>query len=182
MSGRHGSTLPEMLIGMTLFMLALAMCGELAVTAVRSRSHAMDRNGPFRELVTRFSLLEQDLTDADRIYAPDLHDYAPHHPGSEAALAVALRQSDGSPGVVVWMLRGDEWQRQLYRPDFDPAVAASQVPLDRTLPQKLSHVRAFTIRQLPPGANGGAPLLQLEVTPAEPLHETLVTCVSLDRI
>lgn len=178
---RRGTTMIELLIACTLFLLALALCGRLAVLGMRSRTQGMDRNSEFRRIITLFHQLQQDVQSAQRVYLPDLSDFAAHQPGSGAAALVMRGYStDGTLQVIGWQLHEDELTRTLYRLDFNPAQPASHVPLPDSRPLRSKGVAALRLQQQPPGPNFGARLLNVELECSPPVKIKLMTTIGME--
>lgn len=183
MKPRAGHTLVELLLAMSLFMLALVLCGRLAVLGMRSRSDGMERNSEFRRIITTFHQLQQDVHQLRRLYAPDLSDFGVRRPGQDSrAFVFSTHASDGSLQVIGWSLREQELARTVYRPDFDPAVPASQIPQDRARQLSSGGIADFRLQQQPPGANFGSRLLTVEVVCAPPLQHRLLTTLSPENL
>lgn len=179
---RQGLTLAELLISMSLFLLALTLCGRLAVLGMRSRAQGMDRNSEFRRIITLFHQLQQDLQNVRTVYQPDLSDFQPHQPGVDAeALVFSFTGSDGTPQVIGWSLSGAELTRTFYRPDFQPGLPVTQQPLPSTRQLRVPGLDRFVLQQQPPGPNFGAHLLQVDVRCAPPLKHELLTTLSLEN-
>lgn len=180
MRTRSAHTLLELLISSALFLLALAVCGQLAVTGVKSRQQGMDRNQDFRQIVTLFHQMEREVRSCQALYLPDLSDYNPTQPGVSApSLVVVVQDPDGQPQVMAWSFRQDELLRIQYRPDFDPTTPASQQPLSQARQLKSPGIKNFRVQLEPPGSNFGARLIRLEIECAPPLHHRLVTTVGV---
>ena len=77
---RAGITFLEILVSGALFLLALGVCGELAIVGIRSRNQSMNKNGEFRANLTLLHQLQVDLKEVRGIYLPDLSDLAAHLP------------------------------------------------------------------------------------------------------
>lgn len=177
---RKGTTMIELLIACTLFLLALGLCGRLAVLGMRSRAQGMDKNSEFRRIITLFHQLQQDTQSAQTIYLPDLEDYASHQPGvNAAALVMRGYAPDGTPQVIGWRLQETELSRTLYALDFNPAVAATHVPLPQSRPLRSKGIERFSLQQQPPGPNYGARLLNIEIECAPPVKSRLLTTIGL---
>ena len=175
---KRGITVLELLISSSLFLLALVICGELAVVGVRSRNHSMDRNSEIRKLVTAFQTLQRELKLAEFYYGPDLNDLAEHRPGLDAgSLVVGGRDSDGQPRVSGWRSDGQQLIHGLYRNDFHPTLLATHQLLSGTNQQRTAGVIQLKLRRLPPGEHFGGRLLWLEIESAPPLRQRLATTV-----
>lgn len=180
MKSRRAHTLLELLIASTLFLLALAVCGQLAITGVRSRQQGMERNHDFRQIITVFHQLEREVRSCQALYLPDLSDLNPVQPGLTAPpLVVVVHDPEGQPQVMAWSWREDQLLRTQYRPDFDPGLLASQIPLAQTRQLKSPGVQAFRVQLEAPGPNFGARLVRLEVQCAPPLQHQLVTTIGI---
>jgi hypothetical protein len=178
---RRGTTMIELLIACTLFLLALALCGRLAVLGMRSRTRGIDRNSEFRRIITLFHLLQQDFQSMQSVYLPDLSDFGPHEPGSSAsALVMRGYSTDGTLQVIGWQLHSGELSRTLYRLDFNPTVATTHVPLPEARPLRSAGVAAFRLQQQPPGPNFGARLLNIELECAPPVQLKLLTTIGME--
>lgn len=161
---RSGLTILEVLISGGLFVLALALCGELAVMGIRSRSQSMNKNGEFRANLTLLHQLQVDLKEARQIYLPDLSDLAPHQPGLDsAALVLRLPAPDGAPRVVGWNLADSELRRIIYQPDFNPLVPASHLPQPNERTLTTQGIGNFTLQLQPPGEHYGSKLLRVRM-------------------
>ncbi|MBN9415763.1 hypothetical protein ABS71_06700 [bacterium SCN 62-11] len=162
-------TILEVLISGGLFVLALALCGELAVMGIRSRNQSMNKNGEFRANLTLLHQLQVDLKETRQIYLPDLNDLAPHQPGKDsAALVLRLPGPDGSPRVVGWNIQDLELRRVIYKPDFNPAVPASHVPQPQERTLNTRGIGNFTLQLEPPGQNYGSKLLHIQMDCLDP--------------
>jgi hypothetical protein len=162
-------TILEILISGSLFLLALAVCGELAVVSVRSRNQSMHKNGEFRASLTLIHQLQVDLRECRQVYLPDLTDLAAHRPGVDsAALVLRLPGPDGRPRVLGWNVQGSELKRTIYNSDFDPAVTASQVPAADQHALSTGGIGNFTIQMQPPGKNYGGKLLRVQMDCLKP--------------
>lgn len=162
-------TILEVLISGGLFVLALALCGELAVMGIRSRSQSMNKNGEFRANLTLLHQLQVDLKETRQIYLPDLSDLAAHQPGTDsAALVLRLPAMDGSPRVVGWNLANQELRRIIYRPDFHPGVPASHLPQPNERTLTTQGIGNFTLQLEPPGQNYGSKLLRIRMDCLKP--------------
>lgn len=179
---RQGISFLEMLISSALFLLALGLCGQLAMAGIHTRQRNTERNGAFRQTVTLFHQLQRDLQDCEQVYQPDLNDLAPHLPGqNEPPLALRVTRADGTPLVVSWKVAEETLCRTLYRPDFNPLVVASQVPLAGEFPDKSSGVERFLVQLEPPGQHFGSRLLRLELDCAKPAAQKLISTIELPR-
>ncbi|MFN8606339.1 MAG: hypothetical protein U0931_02320 [Vulcanimicrobiota bacterium] len=162
-------TILEVLFSGSLFLLALAVCSQLAIVSIRSRNQSMNKNGEFRANLTLLHQLQVDLKECRQIYLPDLSDLAPHRPGLDSpALVLSLPAADGSPRVLGWSLSGSQLRRTFYRPDFDPAVLASQVPLTDERSLNCEGIGNFTLQMQPPGQNYGSKLLRIQMDCLKP--------------
>ena len=162
-------TILEVLISGGLFLLALALCGELAVMGIRSRNQSMNKNGEFRANLTLLHQLQVDLKETRQIYLPDLNDLAAHQPGKDAAaLVLRLPGPDGTPRVVGWNLENMELRRVVYKPDFNPAVPASHVPKPQERTLTTRGIGNFTLQLEPPGQNYGSKLLHIKMDCLDP--------------
>ena len=179
----QGLTILEALIAAGLFLLALAICGQLAVMGVRARNQGMDRNSEFRRVITLFHLLERDIRACQDIYFPQpALDFQAKQPGVlHASLVLRHLNADNVPEVAGWALRGDELSRVTYRPDFNPPVSASHQLLPDTKVSKSRGVESFIFRREPPGQHFGAQLVYLEVRCPKPLNQVIATRVALRR-
>ena len=166
---KRGLTMLEVLISGGLFILALGLCGELAVMGIRSRNQSMNKNGEFRANLTLLHQLQVDLKEARQIYLPDLSDLAPHRPGVDsAALVLRLPGPDGLPRVVGWNIENTQLKRMIYRPDFNPALAAThQLQPDEHM-LSTQGIGNFTLQMDPPGQNYGCKLLRLRMDCLQP--------------
>lgn len=174
-------TLLEVLISGSLFLLALAVCGELAVVSIRSRNQAMNKNGQFRANLTVLHQLELDLKESRQIYLPDLSDLAPHRPGLDSpSLVLRLPAPDGTPRVLGWNVSGDELRRTIYKPDFNPAVPASQLPAPNERNLSTEGIANFTLQMLPPGQNYGSQLLRLQMDCLKPALQKIDLTLRLE--
>jgi hypothetical protein len=170
----------EMLICSGLFLLALALCGQLAMAGINTRRHSMEQNGAFRQTVTLFYQLQRDVQQCQQVYLPDLTDLAPHQPGSNSsALVLRLLAGTGSAQVVGWTLNGQEWSRTLYQNDFDPAVPATHLPAVEGLPHKVVGVDRFLVQLEGPGQHFGHRLLRLELDCSKPAEQKLISSQKL---
>lgn len=177
---RRGISMLEMLICCSLFLLALVLCGQLALAGINTRRHSMEQNGAFRQTVTLFYQLQRDLQESRQIYLPDLNDLGPHQPGLDSASLVLRRVSgDASPEVVGWTLKGQQLSRTLYRPDFDPNVPASQLPLSNEIPRQVAGVGRFLVQLEAPGQHFGIRLVRLELDCAKPADQKLILSQTL---
>lgn len=157
-------TIPEVLISGGLFVLAVGLCGELAVMGIRSRSQSMNKNGEFRANLTLLHQLQVDLKETREIYLPDLSDLAPHQPGTDStALVLRLPGPDGAPRVVGWNMRSNQLRRTIYKPDFNPLVPASHVPESNQRTLTTEGIGNFTLQLEPPGQNYGSKLLRIRM-------------------
>lgn len=162
-------TILEVLISSGLFVLALALCGEMAVMGIRSRNQSMNKNGEFRANLTLLHQLQVDLKESRQIYLPDLNDYLPHQPGKDsAALVLRLPGPDGSPRVVGWNLEEMVLKRTIYQPDFNPTVPASHVPQPQQRELTTRGIGNFTLQMEPLGQNYGSKLLRIQMDCLDP--------------
>jgi hypothetical protein len=174
----RGITLAELLISASLFLLALLVCGELALVGVRSRNQTMDRNSEIRQWVTAFQSFQRELRLARVLYSPDLSDLSEKRPGIDSpALVVATSDASGLPKVSGWKMDGQQLMHFLYRNDYDPARPATQQLLTGSSPQRIPGVVALKVRRLPPGDHYGGRLLRLELEPVPPHNQRLATVV-----
>ncbi|MBS2039949.1 hypothetical protein JST97_33495 [bacterium] len=174
-------TLLEVLISGSLFLLALAICAELAVVSVRSRNQAMNKNGEFRANLTLLHQLQLDLKECRQIYQPDLSDLGPHRPGVDSSsLVLRLPGPDGNPRVLGWNVAGSELRRTIYRPDFNPLVAASQVPALNERSLTTEGIGHFTVQMLPPGQNYGSQLLRIQMDCLKPALQKIDLTLRLE--
>ncbi len=172
---RRGITLLEVLISSGLFLLALVLCGELAMAGIRTRSRNSDRNGAFRQTVTLFHQLQRDLQDCKQVYLPDIQDLNAHQPGRDSApLILRNLGPDGTPQVISWMLAGEQLSRTLYRTDFDPLLPATHLALADQRPLKCLGVGRFLLVLEPPGNHYGNRLLRVELDCAKPAQQKLI--------
>jgi len=166
---RRGMTILEVLISGSLFLLALAVCGELAVVSIRSRNQAMNKNAEFRANLTLIHQLQVDLKECRQVYMPDLSDLAAHQPGVDSAsLVLRLPGPDGNPRVLGWNVQGSELKRTIYNPDFNPAVVATHVPAPDQHTLTTGGIGNFTIQMQPPGQNYGGKLLRIQMDCLKP--------------
>lgn len=180
MRTRSAHTLLELLISSALFLIVLTVCGQLAVTGVKSRQQGMDRNHDFRQIVTLFHQMEREVRSCQTLYLPDLSDFSPAQPGVTAPpLVVVVVDPEGQPQVMAWSWRQEELLRTQYRPDFDPSSPASQQPLAQTRQLKSPGIQGFRVQLEPPGPNFGARLIRLEVECAPPLKHRLITAIGI---
>lgn len=159
----------EVLISGGLFVMALALCGELAVVGIRSRNQSMNKNGEFRANLTLLHQLQVDLKETRQIYLPDLSDLASHQPGVDSsALVLRLPGPDGVPRVVAWNIESTQLRRIIYMPDFNPALPATHVPkpAERTL--STQGIGNFTLQLEPPGQNYGSKILRIRMDCLQP--------------
>ncbi len=174
----RGITLAELLISSSLFLLALLVCGELALVGVRSRNQTMDRNSEIRQWVTAFQSFQRELRLGRTLYSPDLSDLSEKRPGIDApALVVATSDASGQPRVSGWLMDGQQLVHVLYRNDYDPARPSTQQPMMGSVPQRIPGVVALKVRRLPPGDHYGGRLLRLELEPLPPHNQRLATVV-----
>lgn len=174
-------TILEVLISSGLFVLALALCGELAVMGIRSRNQSMNKNGEFRANLTLLHQLQVDLKEARQIYLPDVNDLAPHRPGQgSAALVLRLPGPDGSPRVVGWTTDSTELRRIIYRPDFNPAAPATHLPQPQERMLTTQGIGNFTLQLDPPGQNFGGKLLRIRMDCLDPALQKVEICQRLE--
>lgn len=171
-----------MLISAALFLLALGLCGQLAMAGIHTRQRNTERNSAFRQTVTLFHQLQRDLQDCEGVYLPDLNDLAAHQPGQNGPpLTLRVTRGDGVVQVVAWKIDAETLSRTLYRPDFDPAASATQVPQPGELPLKSAGVERFLLQLEPPGQHYGNRLLRIELDCAKPAEQKLISTVELPR-
>ena len=145
----------EVLISGGLFVMALALCGELAVVGIRSRNQSMNKNGEFRANLTLLHQLQVDLKETQ--------------PGVDSsALVLRLPGPDGVPRVVAWNIESTQLRRIIYMPDFNPALPATHVPkpAERTL--STQGIGNFTLQLEPPGQNYGSKILRIRMDCLQP--------------
>ena len=179
---RRGLSIVEMLISSALFLLALGLCGTLAMAGINTRRQRMDQNGAFRESVTLFHQLQRDVQESKQVYLPDLDTLAAYQPGKTSpSLVLRLVSGEGNPEVVGWTLLDEQLVRTLYRNDFDPALPATQQPDPNSLAHKARGISRFLIQLEPPGKHFGSRLLRLELDCAKPADQKLVASQMLPR-
>lgn len=169
-----------MLICAGLFLLALVLCGQLALAGVRTRQQTQDRNGAFRQVVTLFHQLQRDLQQCRQIYCPDLELLAVHHPG-QGSPALVLRGvgEAGAPSVLAWTLNQGELVRRFYGNDFHPAWTATHLPLPGSQSRRSLGVKSLALQLQPPGHNFGSRLLLLELQTSETVPQRLTSTLVL---
>ena len=178
---RAGITLLEILVSGALFLLALGVCGELAIVGIRSRNQSMNKNGEFRANLTLVHQLQVDLKEVRGIYSPDLSDLAAHRPGVDSAsLVLRLPAPDGSPRVVGWNLVESQLQRTIYRPDFNPAAPASHIPQPDERVLTTNGIGHFSLQLEPPGQHYGATLVRSEIECSKPVLQRIVMTQRLE--
>lgn len=178
---RAGITLLEILISGGIFLLALGVCGELAIMGIRSRNQSMNKNGEFRANLTLLHQLQVDLKEARGIYLPDLSDFSGHRPGVDSAsLVLRLPAPDGSPRVVGWNLVESQLRRTIYKPDFNPSLPATHLPQPDERPLTTNGIGNFTLQQEPPGQHYGSNLMRIEVECTKPVLQKIVMTQRLE--
>ncbi len=164
----RGHTLLELLISSGLLLLALALCGQLAVTGMRTKMATEDKNQVFRAATILLDEINREMLRADRVLLPPaiarFTNYGTDvHPGDPGVPPLVLRV-ETTPALVVGY-RFDREERTvsriLYAPTFDPAVPGTHTP--RFPPRVMANwVEDFSVRALDPQATRGAPTLQVD--------------------
>lgn len=166
---RSAITLLELLVSNTLFLLALIICSQLAITSIRSRSQSLDKNTAFKAQITLIHQLQIDLKEAHKFYSPDLYDFALYQPGVNGqALVLCPDDKEGKPQVLGWVAQGNILKRTIYKPDFNPLLTATHLPSPQYHQLHCDGIGNFTIQMQPIGQNYGCKLLRIQLDCLKP--------------
>lgn len=171
--GRKAVTLAELLIAVSLFMLALGICAELALVGIRTRSHAMQQNGELRQVVTVFQQLQFDLLASQRLYQPDVNNFQ-----AQSGVVLVRSDGDGLPQVVGWSWQAEELRRVIYQSGYDPLQPSTHNVLPEHV-QRSRGVLSFELRRLPPGRHFGSSLVEIGLEYGRPVGQKFVTTLGL---
>ena len=125
----RGATVIELLIASSLFLLCLILLGEPALSATASRNKTVDKNQVFRSGTVALGQMQRELALTEKIYSPSSLASGLYHPGDPDPMFIVGIGGD-NPRVIGYHFdknQGVLW-RTTFRPEFDPAVTASQSP------------------------------------------------------
>lgn len=114
--------------------IVLLVSGRLAWLASRSKSTSEAQNFTFRQASIALERMQREAMHTQQIYGPTLS-YVPIEPRPTSPLVLRSRSgTSATTNAVIAYYRdpaSEELRRFTYRDDFNPALLASQVVLDK---------------------------------------------------
>lgn len=163
-----GFTVAEQLISAGLCALVMWVVGELTVASFRVHTRSTDRATVFRMATTAADRMGRELRLCEQLYAPARPAWGQRlEAGPGQGLVLVFRRACPARGADLAVgFRFDgarrEVARVLYRPDFDPGRADTQVPLeDRRLAEGVDGLAFWAVD---PATRHGAAFVALELS------------------